>query len=177
MERLVGSYRKDYGLSVYSDTFMIVYGTTSLTLGERQRVQPFLEALENHLNVTVLRVESAREAAEIILLTTSELEAFVNNPENERLELRNTYARMLMVIPGMNVSRTEMVMQRCSSMRSLRELLKTVKEEYRRGRLQLNSSLFTREPGDMLKNVLEGWVENLYIMLCSDDSNAVLHDN
>ncbi|KAL0563735.1 hypothetical protein V5O48_018331, partial [Marasmius crinis-equi] len=99
-----------------------------------------------------------------------------NDPKNERLEIRNTYARMLMVIPGMNLCRTEMVMARCKSLRTLRELLKSVKDDRTSGVVQLNSSLFTREREDMLKNYAEAWVENLYIMLCCSDPNVLLYD-
>ncbi|KAL0565407.1 hypothetical protein V5O48_016615, partial [Marasmius crinis-equi] len=92
LERLVCGFRRTYNLSIYSDTFMILFQSSHLTEAEVQRIQPFLDAVENHLNVTVLRVETMEEAAQTIVCATSELVAFVNDPKNERLELRNTYA-------------------------------------------------------------------------------------
>ncbi|KAL0575115.1 hypothetical protein V5O48_006865 [Marasmius crinis-equi] len=169
-DRLLDNFQRAFSLSVYSDVHMIICGhdtALSTLLNTDQAVfEAAVNAIIARLQIPVVCAENIDEAARAIVRITSDLHLAITSPDNVINEYRNTYARLLMSVPRMDVSRTETVMASCPTPRSLWHLLKSVEPEVVAGALPLNTTLFTRDQDDMLLNFREQWVENLFRAFC-----------
>ncbi|KAL0571194.1 hypothetical protein V5O48_010759 [Marasmius crinis-equi] len=134
------SYQQALQLSVYSDTYIIIYDAGHLPDADQMQLQRVQSTIKNTLHIDVFRVENLNDAARAILDISSELFEAINHPGNYAKEERNEYARMLLRIPRMNISRTELVMSECPTVMSLYHFLQSVEAEFHAG-LNLNSTI------------------------------------
>ncbi|KAL0575869.1 hypothetical protein V5O48_006119 [Marasmius crinis-equi] len=121
VDRLLQSFQDSFSLSVYSDAYVIIHGRDSLSDADQAPFQATVDAIVTRMQMPV-----------------------TEDPKNHAQELKNTYARMLLSIPRVDICQTELVMYRCPNARSLCNLLKSVRSEVEAGTLPLNTSLFTR---------------------------------
>ncbi|KAL0576731.1 hypothetical protein V5O48_005254 [Marasmius crinis-equi] len=166
---LLLSYQRALQLSVYSDTYVIIYDAGHLPDADRVEFQRAQSTIQNTLHIDVFRVENLDDAARVIVDISSELLEAINDPYNYAKEEMNEYARMLLRIPLMDISRTELVMSQCPTVMSLYHLLQSVEAEVHAGSMNLNSTIFTRSRNDRLHMFRERWVENIFHTFCSED--------
>ncbi|KAJ8076149.1 hypothetical protein PM082_022134 [Marasmius tenuissimus] len=103
-------YRQINRLTIYSDIHVILFNTSTLSAESLQVVTLYVKALRVQMHTQVHCVENMKEAAQCIVKLTKELFAFLEDSANNEIKITSTYARMLMSVPGMNVSRVELVM-------------------------------------------------------------------
>ncbi|KAK1216164.1 hypothetical protein PQX77_021217 [Marasmius sp. AFHP31] len=176
IHRYIAQYFKYRRLTVYATLHLIVFDHASLTDEQREIIGPVQDALRTQMNMQIVCVNDLKAAAQSIVTITTELLETLNSPQKSPEEYKNLFASILMCIPGMDVCRTELVMSRCPTHRSLRDFLGEFREEYTAGMISLNSSMFTRGKANMMRNVREHWVDNLYLKIVHCVTDKDLYD-
>ncbi|KAL0563842.1 hypothetical protein V5O48_018220 [Marasmius crinis-equi] len=169
LSRFIENFRDRYGQDSESHkTLLLLHGLEHSAISKREiDVEMFWREIQYPcLHRTV---DSVQDAACVIHSYMHGLLKSIAHPSAR--EIFEAYYRMLLVIPGMNPERVELVMQCYRTMRSLWKALKALKPEIEAGCVQLNASLFT--DGSTPSASMDKWVWNLYHQLTSEDPEQV----
>ncbi|KAJ8090499.1 hypothetical protein PM082_002387 [Marasmius tenuissimus] len=172
LSHLIDSFRLVHGqIHPYDRTWIIIYRLHDDHATPVSSARSTLEELQETHNTRHHFVNDLDEAAAVVVAATRDLLFQIANPTLE--QQADEFKRMLLVIPGMDDDRVEIVCSRYPSLGALWRAFGSLEQDIQAGRVSLNASLFsdsTPMPGPPAR-----WVYNLYRTLMGTDPEEKLY--